>query len=148
MRYNEIILGGVVIVFCNVTGFFLRYISKTYIFRLVTFQNNLDSLGSSLVTYSTTMMALLIAMIVIIFGLDGPRFDAFKKGGYLHATYFIYMITFFELGLTMAFSLLCLSNISNIFNIQVASYSLTFAFITFLLIGFLAIQLLRIKKNL
>lgn len=54
------------------------------------------------------------------------------------------MITFFELGLTMAFSLLCLSNISSI---KVASYSLTFSFITFLLIGVLGIQLLNIKRS-
>ena len=109
-----------------------------------TFKDNIGNLGSSLVTYSTAMMALLIAMVVIIFGLDGPRLQNFQKGWYLHTTNFMYMITFFELVLTMALSLLCLSNISSV---KVASYSLTFAFITFLLICCLGIQLLNIKKN-
>lgn len=144
MKFKGFLLGLIVIAACNGMGFGFLYLSKAYIFPTVTFKDNLGNLGSSLVTYSTAMMALLIAMVVIIFGLDGPRLQNFKKGGYHHTTYFMYMITFFELGLTMALSLLCLSNISSI---KVASYSLTFAFITFLLIGCLGIQLLNIKKN-
>lgn len=144
MKRKGFWLSVIVIATCNGMGFLFLYLSKTFFFPMVTFKDNLGNLGSSLVTYSTAMMALLIAMVVIIFGLDGPRLHNFKKSGYLHVTYFIYMITFFELGLTMALSLLCLSNISSI---KVASYSLTFAFITFLLIGCLGVQLLNIKKN-
>lgn len=144
MELKGFLRGGVVIAACNAMGFLFLHLSKTYFFPMVTFKDNLGNLGSSLVTYSTAMMALLIAMVVIIFGLDGPRLQNFRRGGYLHTTYFMYMITFFELGLTMALSLLCLSNISSI---KVASYSLTFAFITFLLIGCLGVQLLNIKKN-
>lgn len=144
MKLKGFFLGLIVIAACNAMGFGFLYLAKNCFFPLVTFKDNLGNLGSSLVTYSTAMMALLIAMVVIIFGLDGPRLQNFQKGGYLHTTYFMYMITFFELGLTMALSLLCLSNISSV---KVASYSLTFAFITFLLIGSLGIQLLNIKKN-
>jgi len=144
MTLKDFFTGVVVIALCNVAGFAVLYVAKTYFFQSVTFKDNLGNLGSSLVTYSTAMMALLIAMIVVIFGLDGPRLSAFKKAGYLHITYLIYMVTFFELGITMALSLLCLSNIQSI---KVASYSLTFALITFLLIGFLGLQLLNIKKN-
>lgn len=144
MKLRDFGMGISVIIACNAIGFAVLYLSKKYIFQSVTFQANLGNLGSSLVTYSTAMMALLIAMIVVIFGMDGPRLSAFKKGGYLHVTYLIYMFTFFELGVTMALSLLCMSNIQSI---KVASYSLTFALITFLLIGSLGIQLLNIKKN-
>lgn len=144
MKIKDFLTGVIVVGLCNIVGFGVLYIAKSYVFHAVTFRDNLGNLGSSLVTYSTAMMALLIAMIVVIFGLDGPRLLAFKKGGYLHITYLIYMATFFELGITMALSLLCLSNIQSI---KVASYSLTFALITFLLIGFLGIQLLNIKKN-
>ncbi|WP_408523218.1 hypothetical protein [Salmonella enterica] len=144
MELKGFLRGLIVIAACNAMGFLFLYLSKTYFFPMVTFKDNLGNLGSSLVTYSTAMMALLIAMVVIIFGLDGPRLQNFRRGGYLHTTYFMYMITFFELGLTMALSLLCLSNISSI---KVASYSLTFAFVTFLLIGCLGIQLLNIKKK-
>ncbi|CAH3934119.1 MULTISPECIES: hypothetical protein [Enterobacterales] len=144
MKIKDFITGLTVIALCNGVGFGALYLSKKYLFHTVTFKDNLGNLGSSLVTYSTAMMALLIAMVVVIFGLDGPRLDNFKKGGYLHTTYFIYMITFLELGVTMCLSLLCLSNIQSI---KVASYSLTFSMITFLLIGFLGIQLLNIKKN-
>ncbi len=83
-------------------GFLFLYLSKTYFFPMVTFKDNLGNLGSSLVTYSTAMMALIIAMVVIIFRLDGPRLHNFKKIGYLPIPYFIYMITYFVLGLTMA----------------------------------------------
>lgn len=107
MKFKGFWMGCIVIVACNGMGFGFLYLSKTYFFPMVSFKDNLGNLGSSLVTYSTAMMALLIAMVVIIFGLDGPRLHNFKKGGYLHTTYFMYMITFFELGLTMALSLLC-----------------------------------------
>lgn len=138
------LLAVIVIFLSNALGFLILFLSKKYLFQAVSFKDNLGSLGSSLVTYSTAMMALLIAMVVVLFGMDGPRLTNFKKSGYLHSTYLIYMATFFELGITMALSLLCLSNIESI---KVASYSLTFALITFLLIGWLGAQLLNIKKN-
>ncbi|HDT3150082.1 TPA: hypothetical protein QHM50_001453 [Morganella morganii subsp. morganii] len=133
-----------VIILCNVVGFGILFITKITILQNVTFSANLSSLGSSLVTYATAMMALLIAMVVVLFGIDNDRLRAFQKAGYLHATYLLYMVTFFELGLTMAFSLLCMSNIQSI---KVASYSLTFALITFLLICLLGFQLMRLKKS-
>ncbi|WP_368868659.1 MULTISPECIES: hypothetical protein [Proteus] len=133
----------IIIALCNVIGFGILFITKSTIFQNVTFSANLSNLGSSLVTYSTAMMALLIAMVVVLFGADDSKLNNFKKSGYLHATYLLYMVTFFELGLTMAFSLLCMSNIQSV---KVASYSLTFALITFLLICLLGFQLLRLKK--
>lgn len=144
MKTKPFIAAILVIILCNAAGFISLFIAKNYILQSVNFISNLGNLGSSLVTYSTAMMALLLAMVVIIFGLDGPRLDNFKKAGYLHATYLIYMITFLELGITIALSLLCLSNIQSI---KVASLSLTFSLITFLLIGYLGLQLLNIKKN-
>ncbi|WP_418939685.1 hypothetical protein [Proteus mirabilis] len=118
--------------------------AKYILLENVTFSGNVSSLGSSLVTYSTAMMALLIAMVIVVFSLDDNKLKNFKKAGYMNATYMIYMVTFFELGLTMAFSLLCMSNIQSI---KIASWSLTFALITFLLICTLGFQLLRLKRS-
>lgn len=81
MKFKGFLMALIVIVLCNAIGFLFLYLSKDYIFPTVTFKDNLGNLGSSLVTYSTAMMALLIAMIVIIFGLDGPRLENFRKGG-------------------------------------------------------------------
>lgn len=144
MKTRPFIAAILVILLCNLTGFSILHLSKEYFFKSVSFIGNLSSLGSSLVTYSTAMMALLLAMVVVIFGLDGARLANFKKAGYLHATYLIYMVTFFELGITIAFSLLCMSNIKSI---KVASLSLTFTLITFLLIAYLGLQLLNIKRR-
>lgn len=144
MKTKPFAAAMLVIILCNATGFAILYLSKEYFLKSVSFIGNLSNLGSSLVTYSTAMMALLLAMVVVIFGLDGIRLANFKKAGYLHATYLIYMVAFFELGITIALSLLCMSNIKNI---KVASLSLTFTLITFLLIAYLGLQLLNIKRN-
>ncbi|MEQ1977203.1 hypothetical protein [Xenorhabdus sp. SGI240] len=144
MKRNSLIVIIFILIICNCVGFLTQYLVRNFIFQGVTFNGNISNLGSSLVTYSTAMMALLIAMIVILFGMDDLKLKNFKKAGYLHATYLIYMTTFFELGITMALSFLCMSNIQSI---RIASLSLTFALITFLLICTLGIQLISIKKH-
>lgn len=144
MKKTSIVVGLLIVAVCNAIGAAALYLAKNMILEDVSFQSNLGNLGSSLVTYSTAMMALLIAMLIVVFSMDDNRLARFKKSGYLHVTYLIYMFTFFELGLTMGLSFLCLSNIQSI---KIASLSLTLALITFLLIGCLGIQLLNMKKN-
>lgn len=144
MKLRPLITAAVVILLCNVAGVSSLYLCKDYLLPKVNFSANLANLGGSLITYATAMMALLLAMVFFIFSMDGPKLATFKKSGYLYATYLIYMITFLELGITIGLSILCLSNIQDL---KVASWSLTFSLITFLLIGFLGLQLLNMKKN-
>ena len=79
MKLKGFWLSAIVIAACNGMGFLFLYLSKTYFFPMVTFKDNLGNLGSSLVTYSTAMMALLIAMVVIIFGLMDLACITLKK---------------------------------------------------------------------
>ena len=57
MKLKGFWLSAIVIAACNGMGFLFLYLSKTYFFPMVTFKDNLGNLGSSLVTYSTAMMA-------------------------------------------------------------------------------------------
>lgn len=133
-----------ILTLCNAVGFGVLHIAKNTILAGVAFSGNLSNLGSALVTYSTAMMALVVAMVVVLFGINNTRLKNFKESGYIHATYLLYMATFIELGVTITFSLLCMSNINTV---PVASYSLTFALITFLLICVLALQLIGLKRQ-
>ncbi|KAB7703672.1 hypothetical protein GBN33_00200 [Plesiomonas shigelloides] len=141
---SGVFLAFIVAIIVNTVGFVVYSIAKCTILANVHFQGNLGNLGSSLVTYSTAMMALVIAMIVVIFSLSGNKIENFKKANYMYATYSLYIITFIELGITMALSLLCLSNIKSF---TVASFALLFALNTFLLIFVLIFQVINLRKD-
>ncbi|HDK6220001.1 TPA: hypothetical protein M2P66_000070 [Klebsiella quasipneumoniae] len=111
----------------------------------VNFVNHLDGLGSAIASYATAMMALVFALIVILTSLDNDNIRRFKALGYLEASIIFYLFCFLQLGITLAFSLLCLSNIKIYF---IASLTITFAIITLFQIILIVFQivLLSIRK--
>lgn len=108
----------------------------------VNFVEHLDGLGAALASYATAMMALVFALIVILSSLDNENVRRFRAYGYFKATYAFYFIVFLELGMTMLFSLLCLSNIKSYF---IASLALAFAITTFIQIILIVFQIVMLS---
>lgn len=108
----------------------------------VNFVEHLDGLGAAMASYATAMMALVFALIVILSSLDNDNIKKFRAYGYFKATYAFYFFVFLELGITLLFSLLCLSNIKSYF---IASLALVFGIITFLQIILIVFQMVMLS---
>lgn len=121
------------------------YIYRYDLFPRVNFVEHLDMLGAALASYATAMMALVFALIVILTSLDNENIRKFKAYGYLKSTCIFYFFCFIELGITLLFAILCLSNIKTYF---IASVTLMFSVITFLQVVIVVLQviLLSLKK--
>lgn len=122
----------------NGVGYFL-YKYRYDILSNVNFVDHLDGLGSALASYATAMMALIFALIVILTSIDNQNTRTFKATGYLSGAYLFYLVCFIELGITLLFSFLCISNIKTMF---VGSLAMVFAFITFLQVSIIIIQII------
>lgn len=108
----------------------------------VNFVSHLDGLGSALASYSTAMMALVFALIVILTSLDNDNIRRFKAYGYINATYVFYVVCFLELGITFLLSMLCISNIKTHF---IASLAITFSLITFIQVILIVVQIVLLS---
>ena len=108
----------------------------------VNFVEHLDGLGAAMASYATAMMALVFALIVILSSLDNDNIRRFRAYGYFKATYAFYFIVFIELGITLLFSLLCLSNIKLYF---IESLALVFGIITFIQIILIVFQVVMLS---
>lgn len=108
----------------------------------VNFKEHLDGLGSALASYATAMMALIFALIVILTSIDNANIQKFRAHGYLQGSLIFYFICFIQLGVTLLFSILCLSSIKTYF---IASLALTVAVITLTQIIIIVIQIVLLS---
>ncbi|MCH0771632.1 hypothetical protein LNM70_02330 [Klebsiella pneumoniae] len=108
----------------------------------VNFKEHLDGLGSALASYSTAMMALIFALIVILTSIDNANIQKFRAHGYLQGSLIFYFICFIQLGVTLLLSILCLSSIKTYF---IASLALTVAVITLAQIILIVIQIVLLS---